>query len=68
MDEVAVAGHILAQQNQMAVPFTIHIAALKTRMRRQIYLAANHRMDALGLTGAVKINHAIHHAVIGQRA
>ena len=68
MDEVAVAGHILAPQNQMAVPFAITIAALNTRLRRQLYLAANHRMDALGLAGAVKINHAVHHAVISQRA
>ena len=68
MNQVAVACHVFAQQDQMAVPFTVHITAVKARMRRDINLTPDDRMDALGLAGAVKVNHAVHHAVVGQCA
>ena len=67
MDQVAVAGHILAQQNQVAVPLPIQVAAVKARVRRKVHLAPDDRMNALGLAGAVKVDHAVHDAVVGQR-
>ena len=68
MDEVFVAGHVLAQQDEMAVPFAVDVAALVARMRREVDLAADDRMDALRLAGAVKVDHAVHDAMVGQRA
>ena len=68
VDEVAVAGHVLAQQNEVRVPLAVDVAAVKARMRRQIHLAADDRMDPLGLAGAVKVDHAVHDAMVGQRA
>ena len=67
MDEVFVAGHVLAQQDEVAVPFAVDVAALVARMRREVDLAADDRMDALRLAGAVKVDHAVHDAVVGQR-
>ena len=68
VDEVAVAGHVLAQQDEVRVPLAVDVAAVKARMRRQIHLAADDRMDPLGLAGAVKVDHAVHDAMVGQRA
>ena len=67
MDQVAVAGHIFAQQDQVAVPLAVYIAAVKPRMRRKVHLAADDRMNAPGFAGAVKVDHAVHDAVVGQR-
>ena len=68
VDEVAVAGHVLAQQDEVRVPLAVDVAAVKARMRRQIHLAADDRMDPLRLAGAVKVDHAVHDAMVGQRA
>ena len=68
MDEFFVAGHVLAQQDEVRVPLAVDVAAVKARMRRQIHLAADDRMDPLGLAGAVKVDHAVHDAMVGQRA
>ena len=52
----------------MAVPLAVYIAAVKARVRRKVHLAADDRVDALGFAGAVKVDHAVHDAVVGQRA
>ena len=64
--QVLIARLIFAQQYQMAViagnaGFVIHIGA-------DVNLAPDYRMDALRLAGAIKIQHAVHHAVIRNRA
>ena len=67
MNEVFVAGHVLAQQDKMAVPLAVDIAAVVARMRREIDLAADDRVNALRLAGAVEVDYAVHDAVVGQR-
>ena len=36
--------------------------------RRHIYLAADDGLDPLGLAGPVKVNRAVHHAMVGDGA
>ena len=65
MDEIAVAGHVFAQQNQVAVPFAARIGAVMPGARRDIDLAADDRMDAALFGGAVKVDCTVHHAMVG---
>ena len=41
---------------------------IKARARGNIDLAADDGLDALGLTGAVKIDRTVHHAMVGDGA
>ena len=68
VDEVAVAGHVLAQQDEVRVPLAVNVAAVESRMRCKVHLTADDWMNALCLAGAVKVDHAVHDAVVGQRA
>ena len=64
--QVLIALLVLAQQNQVAV--VPGDAGLVVHVRADVHLAADHRMDALGLGRAVEVQHAVHHAVIGDGA
>ena len=65
--EIAVAGLILAQQHQMTA-FRVKLMLLVksgTIPGRYIDLTADHRLDALSLAGTIKVDYAVHHAVVG---
>ena len=67
--KVAVALLVLTQQHQMAgfsVKF-VHLVKPGTPFGRNIHLTADNGLNPLGFTGAIKINGAIHHAVIRDR-
>ena len=49
----------------LAVEFVLLV---KARARSDVHLAADDGLDALGLAGAVKVDHAVHHAVVGDGA
>ena len=66
IDEILIARHILAQQDQMIGLAVERIHLVKARSRRDIDLAADDRLDPGGLRGLVEINDAVHHAVIRQ--
>ena len=57
---------VLAQQDQVAV--VPGGAGLVVHVRADVDLAADHRVDARFLRGAIKIHHAVHHAVVRHRA
>ena len=59
-----VAGVVLAKENHVVVFFK-GICLVEPRFRRDIYFAADDGVNALLFAGAVKINHAVHDAVIG---
>ena len=40
---------------------------VKERVRRDLYLAADHGVNPLLQAGAVEIDHAVHHSVVGYR-
>ena len=65
VNQIAVARHILTEQDQMAVPLAVGIGLLVAGMGRDIDLTANNRMNALFLGGAVKVDDAVHDAVVG---
>ena len=44
------------------------VLLIKTRARGNVDLAADDGLDALGLAGAVKVDRAVHHAVVGDGA
>ena len=64
--QVLIALLVLAQQNQVAV--VAGDAGLVVHVRADVHLAADHRMDALGLGRTVEVQHAVHHAVVGDGA
>ena len=66
--KVAVALLILAQQDKMARLGVEFMLLIKARARGNIDLAADDGLDALGLTGAVKIDRTVHHAMVGDGA
>ena len=49
----------------LAVEFVLLVKACA---RGDVHLAADDGLDALGLAGAVKVDHAVHHAVVGDGA
>ena len=59
-----VAGVVLAKENHVVVFFK-GICLVEPRFRRDIYFAADDGVNTLLFAGAVKINHAVHDAVIG---
>ena len=63
--EVAVAGLIFAQEDQVGVGVVDAVLLVMARARRDIDLAADDRLDASGLAGLVKGHRAVHHAVVG---
>ena len=64
--KVFVALVVFAQQDQMRI--FAELALLFVHIRADIHLAANDRVNARVLAGAVKIHHAVHHAVVGNGA
>ena len=66
IDEILIARHILAQQDQMIGLAVERIHLVKARSRRDIDLAADDRLDPGSLRSLVEINDAVHHAVIRQ--
>ena len=64
--QVLIALLIFTQQNQVAV--VAGDAGLVVHIRADVHLAADHRMDALGLGRTVEVQHAVHHAVVGDGA
>ena len=62
--KVAVPLLVLAQQHQMARLAVKFVLLIKARARRNIDLAADDRLDALSFAGAVKVDRAVHHAVV----
>ena len=63
--EVAVTHLVFAQQNQVPGLTVQLVDTVKPGPGRHIDLAADDRLDALRLAGAVKINDPIHSAVVG---
>ena len=66
--EIAVALLIFAQQHQMAGLAVKLMLLVKARARSNVDLAADDRLDALGLASAVKVDRAVHHTVVGDGA
>ena len=65
VNEVAVTLHVLTQQNQVSVPLTLSVTALKARARCDINLTADDRVNAARLGSSIKINGAVHDTVVG---
>ena len=65
VDQIAVTGHILAQQHEMAVPLTTGIRTVMTGTGCNIDLAADDRMNSFFLCGAVEVDDAVHRTVVG---
>ena len=69
LDQVAIARFVLREQHQVV----INIAGtggglfLQAAAGRDIYFAADDRFDPLFARGLIKIDRAIHHAVVRQR-
>ena len=63
LDQILVAGVVFAEEDHVVIALVG--AFFEPRLRRDIDLAADNGMDALLLTGAVKVDHAVHDAVVG---
>ena len=63
LHQVLIARLIFTQQNQMAV--FLGQGALVTHVRAYVYLAPDHRMNALLLARSIKINGAVQHSMVG---
>ena len=64
--EVFVALVVLAEQNEVGI--LAKGGLLFVHVRADVHLAADDGMDARVLAGAVKVHHAVHHAVVGDGA
>jgi hypothetical protein len=64
-NQVPVAGVIFAQQHQMAMFGIEFMDAVKARALCHIDFAADNRLNAAGFCSLVKINRAVHYAVVG---
>ena len=64
--EVFVALVVLAEQNEVGI--LAKGGLLFVHVRADVHLAADDGMDAGILAGAVKVHHAVHHAVVGNGA
>ena len=64
VNQIAVSGHILAQQNQVAVPFAAGVGAAAAGTRGNIDLAADDGVNIPFFRGAVKVDCAVHYAVV----
>ena len=62
--EVAVAHLVLAQEDEVARLGIEFVLLIKSRAWSDIDLAADDGLDALGLARAVKVDRAVHHAVV----
>ena len=63
--QIAVARFVFAQQDQMARIIVHAVDAVCYGARCDIDLAADDGLDALGLCSTIKVDHAVHDAVIG---
>ena len=63
--EVAVALLVLAQKDEVARLGVKLVLLVKARAGRDVDLAADDGLDALGLARAVEVDRAVHHAVVG---
>ena len=66
--EVAITRLVLAQQHQMTGLRIELVLLIKAGAPRHIHLAAHDGLDALGFAGAIKVDHTVHGAVIGNSA
>ena len=67
-DQIRVTGVILRQQNQVIISlFPAHILAVKSGAGRDIDLTSQNRADPLFPAFLIKIHHAVHDPVIGDR-
>ena len=62
--QVPVTGLVLTQQHQVPGLRVQLIGLIQPGAPGHIYLAADDRMDALGLAGPVKVDGAVHNAVV----
>ena len=62
--EIPVADVVFAQKDEMGILVVDAVLTVKAGARRNVYLAADDRADALGKTRAVKRDRAVHHAVV----
>ena len=67
LHQIMVACIILRKKHQMIVFIVLLTGLVKPGIRRNIDLASDDRTDACGLRRPVKINHAVHHAMIRNR-
>ena len=63
--QILIACFVLAQQHEVARLVVHAVDAVLHPARGDIDLAADHGVQPGGLAGAVEIDHAVHHAVIG---
>ena len=61
--QVLIARVVLAEQHHVEIP--LHGVFVKARLRRDVHLAADNGVYALFYAGAVKVDNAVHHAVVG---
>ena len=67
-DQVAVARLIFAKQHQVVRTVVDLKHLIKAGARRDVDLAADHRLDPLPFALLIEVDHAVHHAVIGDCA
>ena len=66
LHQIRVSGIVLRQQNEVVIPvLPVALLTVKARTGRDIDLAADDRLDARRFRGLIKVNHAVHHAVVG---
>ena len=65
LDQVPVTGHVFAEQDQVRV--LPHAGLVLYRLRRNVRLHADDRLDARLRALLIKLDHAVHIAVIGDR-
>jgi hypothetical protein len=69
LEEVLVAGEVLGEQAEVEDGFALVVGAallLEARSFDEVELAADERLDALGLGGVVELDRAVEIAVIGE--
>ena len=65
--QVLIAGIILTKKNKMVILAIEFKGFIEAGTRRDIDLTSDNRLDALLFTFPIKIDHTVHHAVIGYR-
>ena len=68
LHQIGITRIVLRQQYEMIITIlTAGQLLVKPGIRRNVHLAAEHRIDVRFFAGTVKINDAVHHAVIRDR-
>ena len=65
LDQIPVARLVLHQQHQMILFLAVFAILVKTAVGRDVDLAADDRLDALGRACLVERHGAVHHPMVG---